>query len=176
MINGKKQKGFNIIELMVGLLVLGIFSMVALPSYVEFIEKKRLQDAMESIATDIKIAHSESITNRKTLYVTFKSGTNWCYGLDDVAGCDCDVANDCEVSGASKVVSAADYTNVSLTMSGFSTAGGLTYAEFEGLRGVLADTGNLEFAINGKSGTVNINKLGFVSYCSDDLKAYVSCP
>lgn len=50
--NSCKAKGFTFIELMIALIIIGIFVAIAYPSYVRFIQKSRRADALAILTQD----------------------------------------------------------------------------------------------------------------------------
>lgn len=176
MLSYRKSQGLTLIELMMTVAVLGLMAALASVSYETLINKKRVKQATEVIYSDLKFAHSESIKRQSNIYVSFKSGTAWCYGIDDTAACDCSTANDCQIDGVEKVINSTDFSGTSLALTGFTTGGGEVYVQYEGIRGVASDSGSLTITRMGKSATVKSNKIGLIENCSNDLVTYNICP
>lgn len=172
----KLFKAFTIIEALTVITILGILLAVATTSYQTLIERKRLKSATETLYGDLKFIRSESMKRQADLYVSFQAGANWCYGVDDTAACDCGTANDCQIDGAEKVVRSTDYREVSMALTGFTTAGGNRYIQFEGIRGVASDSGSVTFSLNAKTVVLSTNKMGLVQTCSNKLVSYNACP
>ncbi|MHC5610553.1 MAG: pilus assembly FimT family protein [Nostoc sp.] len=55
-----KDKGFTIIELLVVILMIGVLSAIAVPSWLGFVNNQRLSKASDKIVQDIKTAQSEA--------------------------------------------------------------------------------------------------------------------
>ena len=107
--------------------------------------------------------------------MSFNTGTPWCYGIDDTASCNCAIADDCQVDGIETVKRSTDYKDISLSLSGFSTGLGDPYVEYEGTRGVASASGKAILSSSGLSTTVNSNKIGLITTCSDTVASYMSC-
>lgn len=169
-------KGISLIEFMIGLAILGIITAGTVASFQPLLEKKRVKKATEELYNDIKFAHSESLKRQSNLYISFQSGADWCYGIDDAGACDCTTANDCQFDGVEKVVKSTDFPGTSFALTGFTTSGGITYLEFEGVRGVATNSGSVTFSRNPYSATVSVNRLGLTDNCSNTLVTYNACP
>lgn len=170
--HGKCPAGFTLIELMIGVAVLAILLSVAVPSFQNLIERRRVTAAAESILSALQLARSEAIKQNSTVEVNFDTEDSgaWCYGLDDDLSteCDCDEKPwNCTVAGESRVV-ANDGSNAPFPGVVIGTTGFGDDVEFSPPRGT-ADNGSV--TVNGAGGgsiTVAISNMGRVRACSDD--------
>lgn len=169
-------RGVTMLELMTVISIGGILLSLAIPSYFDFIERKRLKSATELVYNDLKYAHSESIKRQGTLFITYQTGPNWCYGIDDAGECDCSVANDCQIDGVEKVERAVDYPGTSLTVNGLTAGASNPFASFEGIRGVVDTVGSVTLTRATGTARVDVDKLGLIQHCSNTLKGYPACP
>jgi len=55
-----KDKGFTLIELVVVILMIGVLSAIAVPSWLGFVNNQKLSKASDRVAQDIKTAQSEA--------------------------------------------------------------------------------------------------------------------
>jgi len=172
--NHYHSKGLTFLEVIVALGILGIIVGLAIPSFQDIVNRNRLKAVTETFYNDLKYAHSESIKRRSDIYVTFTAGTNWCYGIDDSAPCECATADSCQIDGIEKVMRGVGSSD-SIAVSGFTTGGGGSYVQFEGIRGVANNSGAISISRSGISATVSSNRLGLISNCSNDIASYQSC-
>lgn len=74
--------GFTMVELMIGLVVLGVLAAVALPAFQDFRLVQRLKAINAQLVTDMQFARAEAVTRNTILRVTFRNDTSvTCYSL-----------------------------------------------------------------------------------------------
>ena len=168
--------GFSLVELLVGLAVLGIVLSVALPSFSEVRQNQILSGAAEKFAADVHLWRSSAIKQNKPVVVALaqsNGGNTWCYGATDTSstGCDCLNSNACSVESNSRVVSQADFRSVGIVISNI-TSNLLTLQP----RGFIDVTNaKVSFTSNSKTIVANIGATGKVALCSDSVKTYKLC-
>ena len=92
------QPGFTMVELMMVVIVAGVLLAVAVPSFRDMLERRRLEGQANELVTDLAYAKSEAVArNRNVLMMT--GGAGACYtvaawaasapGAPRVGGCDC---------------------------------------------------------------------------------------
>ncbi len=75
------QRGFTIIELMIAIMVLGIFASIAAPSFAEILKQNRLAAQTNSIVASLNYARGETINQGTDVFITPNTaGTNWSGG------------------------------------------------------------------------------------------------
>jgi type IV fimbrial biogenesis protein FimT len=72
-----KQAGVTIIELMIGLVVLGVLIGIGVPSFRTWIANSQVRTAADGILNGLQLARSEAIRRNKPVEFQFTSGTNW---------------------------------------------------------------------------------------------------
>lgn len=123
-----KNKGFSAIELMVVVAIIGIVTSVAVPAFMNMLQRNRLKTVMQSFQDDLQFARTEAVKQSRNILInrtrTSTAVGNWCYGLSTKTACNCTVttttdANYCEI----KIVSGASFSTVSM----FSATGNSTF-------------------------------------------------
>jgi len=89
--------GFTIIELMVGLVVMGVLLAIALPSFDQFLQNTKIRNAAETTLSGLNLARAEAL--RRNAQVRFQlvsdltsactasgSSLNWVVSMADPAG------------------------------------------------------------------------------------------
>ena len=81
------QAGVTLIEVMIGLVLLVIVGMIALPSFTEYLERQRLKAAAESLAASLNLARAEALTQQQFMYVQLagQGADQWCYAVSKEA-------------------------------------------------------------------------------------------
>ena len=89
-------KGFTLLELIIVMVIVAIGVALAVPSYQDTLQKRRLTNAAESIASFLSLAQGEAIKRNKTvaISITRDGETTWCAGAmiktpDTADHCDC---------------------------------------------------------------------------------------
>jgi type IV fimbrial biogenesis protein FimT len=94
--------GFTLIELMIGLTVLGIVLMIGLPSLATWIQNTQIRTAAEGMQSGLQLARAEALRRNTTVRfqlvdtltsacVPSATGSNWVVSLADATGA-CDAA------------------------------------------------------------------------------------
>lgn len=84
-----RLRGFTLVEVMVGLAILGVLAALAFPSVVGLIDKYRLRGAVDILSGDFQFARMESIRNNQPVFISVATGAAWCYGMKLDSACDC---------------------------------------------------------------------------------------
>lgn len=99
----KNSTGFTLIELMVTITVAAILLTLALPSFRDLLEKRRLVGAAEYVFEQLMYARTEAIKRSKPIIVDFSANntTTWSFGFTDKntdPACDSAVASAADAS------------------------------------------------------------------------------
>ena len=88
------QSGITLIEVLVGLALLVVLGLMAVPSWTEFQERQRLKAAAETLASSLNLARSEALAQQKFAYVQLlgQGSERWCYAVSTTQNCDCQAA------------------------------------------------------------------------------------
>ena len=78
-----RNKGFTLIELMIVGVIIAIGLALAVPTYQDTVQKRRVTAAAESIASFLTLVQGEAIKRNETIAISVKrasSGATWCAG------------------------------------------------------------------------------------------------
>ncbi len=147
MLSTSRQRGFTVIELMVGIVVLGLLLALGGPSFSQWLHNVRLRNMSEAVLNGIQLARAEAV--RRNAQVRFQlvdnltntcalttAGPNWVISMDSAAGAcaSTNMADDAVPAaprmvqsraasdGSSSVVVAADQSSVVFNGLGRPTA------------------------------------------------------
>lgn len=142
----RRQGGVSLIELLIGLVVLGLLLMVGLPSLATWLQNTQIRNQTEAIYAGLQLARAEAL--RRNTIVRFQlfdsltsacaastSGKTWVVSLTDAAG-NCDEAP--SETTAPQIVRKADGAEGSPNTTVAATGG--TLISFNGL-GRVANAG-----------------------------------
>lgn len=72
-----RSRGVTLIELMIGIAILGALVLIALPNFRQMLRNYEVRAAAESIANGLHRARTEAITKNAPVYFLLGSGTSW---------------------------------------------------------------------------------------------------
>lgn len=171
----KLALGITLPELIIVLVLLAVIITFTVPSLNFLNQAKTLSGATESLYDTLKLTKSESVKQRSNLNVSFVTGANWCFGISDSGAlCDCATANSCQIGGVEKVISSQNFPGITLSITNL-TGTTTKYAEFEGIRGTVTNTGSVTLSNTDYTTNITINKLGLITICSNNLRSYNAC-
>ncbi len=135
----RRSKGFNLIELMVGIAVLGILFTLGLPSMSAWLQNAQIRTAAEGVVSGLNLARSEALRRNSTVRFQFTTtltsscalsltGKNWVVSQADPTGL-------CNVSPSETVAPQIIQAKSSAegTTNAIITATGGTSVTFSGL-------------------------------------------
>lgn len=160
------HSGFTLIEAIITVAVVAVLLGIAVPSFQSSLDKRRLVGAAEQLYEDLQYARTEAIKRNANVFVSFTTGTSWCYGIA-LATCNCGTSGGCQLDGIDKVVSSSNFRGVSL-----DSTFGTNYTTFEPRRGTANDSGTLKngtATLSSSYGDIKVivGSLGRVRICSD---------
>jgi type IV fimbrial biogenesis protein FimT len=100
--NLNRQAGMTLIELMIGIVVLGILLALGVPTFSRWTQSSQIRNAAEAIHNGLMLARAEAVRRNTAVRFQFvttttsacalsDTGTNWVVSLDSPAGA-CDAA------------------------------------------------------------------------------------
>ncbi|WP_348946567.1 GspH/FimT family pseudopilin [Chitinibacter sp. FCG-7] len=172
-----RQRGFTFVEMMVAVTILGTVLAVAIPSYIQLIDREKLKSAAELMYSSLQKARSFAKARSENVFITVSTtGSAWCYGMHaGTAACNCNTANACNVE---QILSTDPEFNFStITISSNSLSG----QNFDQVRGVVNGAGgSVTFkSPKGKEIRVLLSATGEIRHCSpsgsSNFGAYPTC-
>ena len=185
----KGASGYSVIELMVAVGIVAVLASIGVPSYTEFIEKRRITGAADEIVAVMALARGSAVKHNQPTTVSFNMGeSDWCMGVVlGSVGCDCMVStesaeNYCamkysDVSGndvvESQIISNDEYSDVAMIAA--TTGSGDSRLSFDPVRGVLADLSDIaSFTIRSTTNAayelrIDISATGTVKTCTNGV-------
>jgi type IV fimbrial biogenesis protein FimT len=73
----RRNSGFTLIEMMIGITLLAILLAMALPSYRTWIQNAKIRNAAESILDGLQLARSEAVARNSPVEFVLQSGSSW---------------------------------------------------------------------------------------------------
>lgn len=160
------ERGFTLIELLIVVSMVAILLSLAIPSFKDSFDRRRLEGAGENVLTAIRLAHSEAIKQNTDVRIQFDiSGDSWCYGLDDVnvvtstASHKCLCSNNtqqalCTIDGVQKVFKTGMDTGSPFAGVTMQSVTGTTTSEyiFDGGRGLVTTGSDRKIILESDSG------------------------
>lgn len=106
-----KQTGFSLIELLIVIVMIGILSSLAAPSYQEMIENTKIRTAAESIQSGFQIARAEAVKRNRSVQFDFRgTSSDWTVCVSPAAAGSCPSGNNIQ----SRKKSEGSSTNVAV--------------------------------------------------------------
>jgi prepilin-type N-terminal cleavage/methylation domain-containing protein len=78
--------GFTLLELMITVTVSAILLSLALPGFTTFMDRYRLEGAVQELYSDLQFARSESVKRNQSVQISFTTGASWSYTLASLGG------------------------------------------------------------------------------------------
>ena len=156
------------IELMLIVIVIGVLTIIAVPNFIAFMQRYRLVTTTQSIYYNLQYARSEAVKRGATVYVSFQTGSNWCYGLNTGSACSCTTPSGCNLG---------TFTPPSSQLTTLSLSTGFTGFNFEGTRGGASAAGTITLTVTGGTTSmgIDVGTVGNLQICSSNVSGYPAC-
>ncbi|HEY8099070.1 MAG TPA: GspH/FimT family pseudopilin [Methylobacter sp.] len=152
--NGQKDSGFTMIELLVVVAIIAILVAMAVPSFSTVFDKQRITSATEAVLADLRWARSEAIKRNIIVRVTYITGSSWSYTIN------------ADPTGANTLLKTVNGSNfASTTLASTTFTGGVAYTTFDPVRGTNPNYGSVTITSNNYSANVIVSILGSVQIC-----------
>lgn len=186
--NHKCIKGFTLIEMMVTIVIAGILLALAVPTFLDTIDRNRLKGVAETLRSDLELMKLESIKRSASVFLSIKndnpSAGTWCYGFSQGANCDCNTANSCTLDSVERVVRFDDWRGVIIAAPTTSSPNPFSFS-IEQIRGQVTLSGALTnnrirlTSPRGKELDIEVSTLGRFTICSpsgsSNVTGYPAC-
>lgn len=184
----RSHRGFTLVELMMSIVLIGIGTSLALPSYRDMIDKRQLTNNAERLASFVSSVQTISSRTNQVVTVSYShtDHENWCIGavIDDTA-CDCTetvtTASDfCAIDSQKFVMDDGD-TNDQALLHSITGDGAYSFDPIRGLFLDLDDSLTMELHSDNRKFKLNlvVSSTGQVILCSDDsehaIPGYAVC-
>jgi len=171
----KNQQGISLIELMIVVAITMLLVSLGGPSIVESLSKARLKSVSEETFFTFKQARSQALASSADVTLSFKTGDDWCIGMNDSGTCNCSTANSCRINGVESVTDYSDFDGIEMDTALF---GADQDVFFDGQRGLtINQVGYVDFSDAHNKMRISLNALGRSNICvvNGQIASYPSC-
>lgn len=173
----KLPRGFTLLEALITLAIVGFLTVSAVSAWGPFIATKRINIKLEEIYHALKLIHSESFEKHTIVTMSFRENKQdpqqWCFGLSEQGDCNCMVADRCRVDGVDTAVH--NTSPVTISINGLSGVDKAKYINFESVRGMSSNYGQVELSSSGYKAQIQIGALGSIRRCSNQISNLAKC-
>jgi Tfp pilus assembly protein FimT len=166
----KTNSGVTILEALIVMMIIIIVTIVAVPTFISFIQERRLTLTAENLLASMQYARTEAIKRNTNVYISFQTGDNWCFGINTGSSCTCTTPSSCNLGAT--LAPQTQQLNLSTTNLNSNSF------QFEGSRGASTiSNGKITFTLYGQTDSISllIGQLGNLQLCSS-ISGYPLCP
>jgi type IV fimbrial biogenesis protein FimT len=131
MLSLRRQRGFSLIEALVGVVILSVLMAAGMPSFATFLKNRKVRSTTEALHNGLSLAKAEAVRRNTVITFTLDAGSGWALTCTNCAGDDLPTMPAGEV--ASETATAAN--NTTFNFNGFgkvsALAAGTTSATFD---------------------------------------------
>jgi prepilin-type N-terminal cleavage/methylation domain-containing protein len=77
-----RNQGFTLVELLITIVVAAILLSIAIPSFLDMMDRRRIVGAADVLLADMRYAQAEAMKTNVAVVVTFTTGANWSYTMN----------------------------------------------------------------------------------------------
>lgn len=185
----RKPGGFTLIELLFTIAILVILLVIAAPSFVDTLDRRRVINATQALVGQVQQARSVAIARNEEISIVFRKADDdsWCSGLTGAASCDCTITDEDEDDACTVGVPSPGSTERMLVRTGSDAFNGIELSaeafpltmSFEPTRGIRtapadADDEVLELeSARGRQTRIAVGLLGRVTTCSPSGDSFI---
>jgi type IV fimbrial biogenesis protein FimT len=172
----RAHAGFTLIELIVTIALAGVLVSLVIPSFTDYLNKRRVEGVASELATDLQYARSEAVARNRNALVTFGDA---CYVVY-VAPATATTPSTCTVSDIGAVVKSVTMPSSSISLTRLNS---LVTVTFEPVLGSASNDSGSDPAVAevtaGSGGKpwklqVRVSNQGRVKTCSPSGAGFVS--
>ncbi len=156
----KNNFGFTLMELMIGIAIIGGLSAIAIPNLISFRDNSQFNGAVSTLAGDLAVAKQSAIRNNANVVISFAQA-GYLIFIDNGNGGGT-ASNDILDGGEQTLSNRTFQGGVAIDLAASTFAGNLTRFDGTG-RCSLANVGAVVITRGGDQGTVSVNRLGRIS-------------
>lgn len=126
-----RQRGVSLIELMIGMIIVGILLSIAIPSFSSWIQSARIRTTAESIQNGLQVARMEAVRHNALVQITLDSligggtGSDWTVGcVTPTASCPANIQQRSTAEGSTNINISATANTVAYNSLGNVTPAG----------------------------------------------------
>jgi Tfp pilus assembly protein FimT len=160
----------GILEMLVVFFIVSILTLLALPTLLSYNQEQRVTLYTQNLYYALELARSEAVKRNTTVYVSFQTTDNWCYGINPGSICNCSVTNNCAI----KTAVAPRLQDLTLTATGLTT----NALSFEPTHGAAGAKSVITFTAFNQTPamSVEVPVMGSALMCSSNISGYPVCP
>ena len=129
-IRKSRHYGFSLIELLIGIAIMGVLLSLAMPSFQAWLQNAQIRNAAEAIQNGLQRARAEAVGRNGNVEFVLGAGSSWVVQLPDGTGIETRSSNEGSTDVTATVTPAGTTTVTFNNFGGLATANGDGSAPF----------------------------------------------